>query len=86
MKICFSGSTKRSEKEKIKKILQRYNPEVDIIVHGVSPKGGIDSEVDKKPLTLAKFFELSDREKNRKKTDWKKHDSTEIDKLFIQII
>ena len=47
MKICFSGSTKRSEKEKIKKIFQQYNIEVDIIVHGVSPKGGIDSEVDK---------------------------------------
>ena len=46
MKICFSGSTKRSEKDKISKILQQYNPEVDIIVHGASPKGGIDNEVD----------------------------------------
>jgi len=46
LKICFSGSIKRKEKEKIKKILQQYNPQVDIIIHGASPKGGIDNEVD----------------------------------------
>jgi len=45
MKVAFSGSRYRSERYKIRKVLEIYNPEKDIIVHGGCPRG-IDKEVD----------------------------------------
>lgn len=45
MKVAFSGSRYRSERNKIRNILTHYNPKKDIIVHGGCPRG-IDKEVD----------------------------------------
>ena len=45
MKIAFSGSRYRSERKKIRKILENLNQKEDVIVHGGCPRG-IDKEVD----------------------------------------